>query len=50
MLERIITGERQVTGLSHSQDGSQCAFTATDPVSPAEVFLCHADGTGEYRR
>ena len=45
--ERIITGERQVTGLSRSQDGSQCAFTATDPVSPAEVFLCHADGTGE---
>jgi len=47
VLERIITGERQVTGLSHSQDGSQCAFTATDPVSPPEVFLCHADGTGE---
>ena len=47
VLERIITGERQVTGLSRSQDGSQCAFTATDPVSPPEVFLCHADGTGE---
>src|SRR5262252_3359675 len=47
MPERIITGERQVTGLSRSQDGSQCAFTATDPVSPPEVFLCHADGTGE---
>jgi dipeptidyl aminopeptidase/acylaminoacyl peptidase len=47
MPERIITGERQVTGLSHSQDGSQCAFTATDPVSPPEVFLCYADGTGE---
>ena len=47
MLERIITGERQVTGISRSQDGTQLAFTATDPVSPAEVFLCHADGTGE---
>jgi dipeptidyl aminopeptidase/acylaminoacyl peptidase len=46
-LERVITGERQVTGLSHAQDGSQCAFTATDPVSPPEVFLCHADGTSE---
>jgi dipeptidyl aminopeptidase/acylaminoacyl peptidase len=47
MLERIITGERQVTGLSRAQDGSQYAFTATDPVSPPEVCLCHADGTGE---
>jgi dipeptidyl aminopeptidase/acylaminoacyl peptidase len=47
VLERIITGERQVTGISRSQDGSQCAFTATAPVSPPEVFLCHADGTGE---
>ena len=46
-LERIITGERQVTGLSRARDGSQCAFTATDPVSPPEVFLCHADGTDE---
>src|SRR5919199_3821854 len=47
MPERVITGERQVTGISRSQDGSHCAFTATDPVSPPEVFLCHADGTGE---
>jgi dipeptidyl aminopeptidase/acylaminoacyl peptidase len=45
--ERIIVGERQVTGMSRSQDGSQLAFTATDPVSPSEVFLCHAEGTGE---
>jgi dipeptidyl aminopeptidase/acylaminoacyl peptidase len=45
--ERIITGERQVTGLSISRDGQWLAFTAMDPVSPAEVFLCRADGTGE---
>jgi dipeptidyl aminopeptidase/acylaminoacyl peptidase len=45
--ERIITGERQVTGLSAACDGSLFTFTATDPVSPAEVFFCHADGTGE---
>jgi dipeptidyl aminopeptidase/acylaminoacyl peptidase len=49
MPERLITGERQVTGLSRSQDGSQYAFTAADPVSPPEVFLCHADGTGEQQ-
>jgi len=43
--ERIISGARQVTGLSGT--GTHLAFTATDPVSPAEVFLCHTDGTGE---
>jgi dipeptidyl aminopeptidase/acylaminoacyl peptidase len=45
--ERLIAGERQVTGLSASRHGAFLAFAATDPVSPAEVFLCHADGTGE---
>jgi dipeptidyl aminopeptidase/acylaminoacyl peptidase len=45
--ERIITGERQVTGLSASRDGAWLAFAAMDAVSPAEVMVCHADGTGE---
>lgn len=45
--ECIIGGERQVTGLSASGDGQWLAFTAMDPVSPAEVFLCQADGSGE---
>ncbi len=45
--ERILGGPRQITGLSASHDGRWLAFTAMDPVSPAEVFLCHADGTGE---
>ena len=30
-------------------DGTRLAFTATDPVSPAEAFLCHADGSGEQQ-
>src|SRR4029434_9757767 len=45
--ERVITGARVCTGLSRSQYGSQCAFTGTDPISPPEVFLCRAEGTGE---
>lgn len=45
--ERIIAGQRQVTELSISRDGTQLAFTATDPTTPTEVFVCHADGTGE---
>lgn len=47
MPERIIAGTRQVTGISATRDGSVLAFTATDPVSPAEVFLCQADGSDE---
>ena len=43
----LIGGARQITGLSTCRDGTLLAFTATDPVSPAEVFLCHADGSSE---
>ena len=48
-VERIIGGERVVTGLSASGDGTRLAFTATDPVSPPEVFAATADGSGERR-
>ncbi len=44
--ERILTGERQVTGLSTAKNGT-LAFTATNPVSPADLFVVNADGTGE---
>jgi dipeptidyl aminopeptidase/acylaminoacyl peptidase len=45
--ERIISGERRVTGLSSSRNGALLAFAAMDPVSPAEVLVGHTDGTGE---
>ncbi|HEX2326564.1 MAG TPA: prolyl oligopeptidase family serine peptidase, partial [Chloroflexota bacterium] len=45
----LISGQRQVTGLSAAPDGRTLVFTATDPVSPAEVYLCAADGSGERR-
>ncbi len=45
----VVTGARQVTGLSVSTDGAWLAFTATDPVSPPEIHVCRADGTGERR-
>jgi dipeptidyl aminopeptidase/acylaminoacyl peptidase len=47
--ERIVAGERQVTGLSASRDGGLLAFTAMDPVAPAEVFVVRGDGAGERR-
>lgn len=42
-----IGGERHITSVSLSPDGTQLVYTATDPVSPAEVWCCQADGTGE---
>ena len=45
--ERRIGGTRQVTAFSASGDGAQIAFTATDDLSPPEVFVCRADGSGE---
>jgi dipeptidyl aminopeptidase/acylaminoacyl peptidase len=47
--EPIVGGERLVTGLSVSPDGGRVAFTATDPVAPAEVFVCGGDGRDERR-
>jgi dipeptidyl aminopeptidase/acylaminoacyl peptidase len=47
--ERVIGGDRSVTGLSASADGARLAYTVTDPVSPAEIFTAAADGSGERR-
>ena len=46
-LSRIVGGERTVTGYSLSADGATLAFAASDPVTPAEIFVCAADGAGE---
>jgi hypothetical protein len=43
----VIGGDRTVTGLSVAAVGGRIAFTATDPVSPAEIFVCDGDGTSE---
>ena len=43
----LIGGRRTVNGLSVAAFGGKIAFTATDPLSPTEVFVCNADGTGE---
>ena len=47
--ERVIGGTRQVTVFSVSADGTRIAFAATDDVSPPEVYVGRADGTGERR-
>jgi dipeptidyl aminopeptidase/acylaminoacyl peptidase len=45
--ERIIAGERQVTGLSVARRADVLAFTMTEPLAPAEVYTCRADGSSE---
>jgi dipeptidyl aminopeptidase/acylaminoacyl peptidase len=47
--ERVVSGARQVTGFSVSEDGERIAFSATDDLSPPEIFVSRADGTGERR-
>jgi dipeptidyl aminopeptidase/acylaminoacyl peptidase len=44
---RLTRGERWITGLTASRDGATLAFTATDPVTPAEVFAGDAGGGRE---
>jgi len=40
-IEPVLGGERAITGVSVSKDGSRFVFTATDPVDPGEVHLWH---------
>jgi dipeptidyl aminopeptidase/acylaminoacyl peptidase len=44
--ERVIGGDRVITGFAAALDG-QLTFAATDAVTPAEVFIAGADGSGE---
>jgi dipeptidyl aminopeptidase/acylaminoacyl peptidase len=46
---RIVTGERVVSAYSVALDGAAIAFSASEPTTPAEVFVCAADGAGERR-
>ena len=46
-VQQITHGERRIGSLSVSADGSRMAYTATDAVTPAELFISGADGSGE---
>ncbi|CAN5636869.1 S9 family peptidase [soil metagenome] len=48
-LRAVTSGERQVGSVDESRDGRLMAYTSTDAVSPAEVFVARADGEGEAR-
>lgn len=48
-VRQVTAGERRVDNVSWSGDGRVMAYTATDAVTPAEVFVAQGDGRGETR-
>jgi dipeptidyl aminopeptidase/acylaminoacyl peptidase len=45
----VVAGRRCVTSFSVARETGMVAFAATDATSPAEVFVCAADGSAERR-
>ena len=43
----LLTGDRQVTGLSVARTGPGVVFSAMHPTAPVEIFTCGPDGAGE---
>jgi dipeptidyl aminopeptidase/acylaminoacyl peptidase len=48
-VRQITSGDRRVSSLSTSEDGQIMAYTVTDAVTPAEVFIARSDGSNETR-
>jgi len=48
-VRQVTTGDRQLNAVSWSGDGRVMAYTATDAVTPAEVFVAQGDGRAETR-
>src|SRR5690606_31476921 len=48
-VRQVTTGERQLGSISFSADDRVMAYTATDPDSPAEVFVAGGNGRNEQR-
>ena len=49
LIRQLTTGDRQVRSVSTSDDGLVMAYTVTDAVSPAEVYVNSGDGTLQQR-
>jgi len=48
-VEQVTTGERRLSSFSFSADGTVMAFTATDPVTPTELYVAMGDGATEQK-
>ena len=49
LIRQLTTGDRQIGSVSTSDDGLVMAYTVTDVVSPAEVYVNRGDGTLQQR-
>ena len=48
-VEQVTRGERRLSSFSFSANGDVMAFTATDAVTPAELYLGSPDGSTEQK-
>jgi dipeptidyl aminopeptidase/acylaminoacyl peptidase len=48
-VEQVTTGDRRLSGFSFSRDDGVMAFTATDAVTPTELYVASGDGTTEQK-
>jgi dipeptidyl aminopeptidase/acylaminoacyl peptidase len=48
-VQQVTRGERQLGDFSFSADSRLMAYTATDAVTPGELFVARADGSAERR-
>ncbi len=48
-VRQVTSGERQLSGVSASRDGSIMAYTVNTVFHPAEAFLARADGSAERK-
>ncbi|HEX9728750.1 MAG TPA: S9 family peptidase [Gemmatimonadales bacterium] len=48
-VRQVTTGDRRIAGTSLSRDERVMAYTSTDAVTPAEVFVSNAGGGNETR-
>ncbi len=46
---QVTTGDRRLSGFSFSRDGNVMAYSATDAVTPTELFVASGDGSTEQR-
>ena len=48
-VRQVTTGDRRLGSVGWSGDGRVMAYTVTDAVTPAELFVARGDGTNETR-
>jgi dipeptidyl aminopeptidase/acylaminoacyl peptidase len=49
MPKEIVSGRRQIRGLSYDASAKTIAYVATSLTKPTELFVANADGTGERK-